>query len=1112
VSAYEEVLTIPTYKVGAPDPNPRFYSGRAYQGAQGRVFPYAMLDRLTDERVETPYNVLYLENEYVKVGVLPEIGGRVFEAKDKTNEYDFLYRQHVIKPALIGMLGAWISGGIEWNFPHHHRSRSFMPMDYTLADSPDGAKTILLSELELRHRLRFTVGITVYPGKSYFEATIKLYNGTPFVRSFLYWANPAVHAGPEYQIIFPPGTEYAAYHGKNEFADWPIARASYRSIDYEGVDLSRWENHPSPISFFAWNYRDDFLAGYDHERDAGVVYVADHHIAPGKKFWEWGPGPRGRLWDQILTDEDGPYVELMAGAFSDNQPDYSWLQPYESKRVRQYWYPIRGIGGVKNATLEAAVNLEVDEDGAATIGFHTTARHEDARVRLAIADSLLFEATIDIDPADPFVTVVALPAATDRSALRASLVTAAGQELVSYQRQKPAGSPSPEVVEPPPSPADIATVEELYLAGQRLEQFHNPAIDASAYYEEALRRDPGHSRSNIALGVGHLERGLFQEAEERSLAALERVTKNHTSPRDGEAYYYLGLAKQYQGEHDEAYDALYRAAWSSAFHSAAYYRLAQIDCLRGDFEKALAHLSRSIETDARNRNALNMRAAVLRHLGRHEDAATRALAALEGYPTDVWALHELVQAHRAAGNGREAERAEERLVARRLAKLALSEHAKPWHEAQSWLDAQPFLEIAAEYGAAGLWSDAIDVLSVLTDGRHNTAVTTYPMVYYFLGYFVARMGAGEAAGALFEQASKLPAEYCFPFRLEAIDALRSAQRHNPDDALARYCLGNLLYERQPQAAVREWESARSLGTTIPTVYRNLARAYVQLEQEVPQAIAAMEKALELDAEDPRLLYELDLLYEAGDVSAAERLAVLERHHQTIVGYSDAFAREVVLLTQLGRYDEAIEFMRTNHFRRWEGLGNIHTTFVDAHLLRAGERARAGRLREAISDYEAALEYPANLEVAEPYHGGRACEVYYLMGAAYDAAGDSDLAWEFYQKASTATRSRGRSALDYYQGMALRKLDRHEEAQRLFDALVIHARDRLRSLKGGSSLEFFTKFGSRRSPGEQQANAYYLLGLGYLGKGDRASARAAFSRALQHKPNHVWARAQALEVN
>ena len=140
--------------------------------------------------------------------------------------------------------------------------------------------------------------------------------------------------------------------------------------------------HPSPISFFAWNYEDDFFAGYDHGRQAGTMSVADHHAVPGKKFWTWGNGPSGRMWDGILTDEDGPYIELMTGAYSDNQPDYSWLEPYQARSVEMYWYPFRDIGGVKNVNLEAAVNLEVADDGTATVGIYTTSAHPAATVLL----------------------------------------------------------------------------------------------------------------------------------------------------------------------------------------------------------------------------------------------------------------------------------------------------------------------------------------------------------------------------------------------------------------------------------------------------------------------------------------------------------------------------------------------------------------------------------------------------------------------------------------------------------------------------------------------------------------------------------------------------------
>jgi len=264
VRVWEEPLVIPTYLVGKPDKFPLFYNGRAYQGAKGPIYPYPMLDKLTDQREDKTYKALYLENDYVKICVLPEIGGRIFSAQDKTNHYDFFYHQHVIKPALIGMLGAWISGGVEWNFPHHHRATAFMPVDYTLTENPDGSKTIWVGEVEIRHRTKWIIGLTLYPGRSYLEATVKLFNRTPLAQSILYWANVAVHATNDYQIIFPPSTEFATFHGKNQFSRWPVSTEVFNRVDYtKGVDVSWYKNHQAPTSFFAWNDGEDFSAGYD---------------------------------------------------------------------------------------------------------------------------------------------------------------------------------------------------------------------------------------------------------------------------------------------------------------------------------------------------------------------------------------------------------------------------------------------------------------------------------------------------------------------------------------------------------------------------------------------------------------------------------------------------------------------------------------------------------------------------------------------------------------------------------------------------------------------------------------------------------------------------------
>ena len=566
VRAWESPLRVPTYPVGPAEPNPMFYAGREYQGARGPVYPYPLLDRLLDQREDRAYRALWLENDYLKISVLPEIGGRIFTAQDKTNGYDFFYRQRVVKPALIGMLGAWISGGVEWNVFHHHRATTFMPVQSAITEGADGSRTVWVGETEWRQRMRWVVGLTVRPGRSYVEATVRMTNRTPLVHSMLYFSNPAVHTNESYQVIFPPDVDWATFHAKTDFAPWPFARGPFVGRDFApGTDLSLWKNHPYPISFFVYRSGQDFLGGYDHGRRAGVVHVADRDTMPGKKFWTWGNGPDGRMWDQILTDEDGPYIELMTGGFSDNQPDYSWIQPGESRTVVHYWYPVRELGGVKAANLEGAINLEV-KDGKVRLAANTTTRRRDARVRLLAGDRVVFETTATIAPDAPFAREIALPADIPADGLRLALLSAEGNELVAYDNRPRPKAAEPKRYAPPPPPAQVKTVEELYLAGLRLEQFHNPHIDPEAYYREALRRDPGDARTNTALGLLALRHGRFEDAEKRLTTAVARLTGNHTRARSGEAQYALGLALVGRGKTDAAREAFAAAGWDLALH------------------------------------------------------------------------------------------------------------------------------------------------------------------------------------------------------------------------------------------------------------------------------------------------------------------------------------------------------------------------------------------------------------------------------------------------------------------------------------------------------------------------------------------------------------------
>jgi len=263
VSMTEHDWILPTYPVNPPDPNPSFFKNESYQGASRHFYPYPLDDNFTSEKVDKAWKALTLENEYIKLSIMPEMGGKLYYAEDKTNEYNFLYKNDVVKPANIGMTGAWVSGGIEWNVMHHHRASSYMPVDYKLVKNDDGSKTIWIGETELRHRMQWAIGITAFPGKSYFEAEIRIHNPTAYTNSFLYWANVATHTNENYQAIFPPSVQFATYHAKNAFTHWPISKEMFRGQDFtEGVDISWWKNSTSPNSYFAHDLKEDFMGGY----------------------------------------------------------------------------------------------------------------------------------------------------------------------------------------------------------------------------------------------------------------------------------------------------------------------------------------------------------------------------------------------------------------------------------------------------------------------------------------------------------------------------------------------------------------------------------------------------------------------------------------------------------------------------------------------------------------------------------------------------------------------------------------------------------------------------------------------------------------------------------
>ncbi len=917
------------------------------------------------------------------------------------------------------------------------------------------------------------------PDSAAVKITGKLINRTPLVHSFLYFANIAVHSNANYQVIFPPGTDYVTNHAKKEFSQWPLADVVYNGIDFRGgVDVSWWKNHPSPVSMFAWGEQGGFVAGYDHGRQAGTVHIGDEHTVVGKKFFTWGAGSEGKMWDDILTDKDGPYIELMAGAYSDNQPDYTWIQPYETRTFVEYLYPVQKIGGVKSANREGAMNVQRTAERQLRVSALVTSPHAQARLRVEARGKVLLQETVSITPDRPYSKNFDLPSGIEERDVSVVL-DSRGKQLIAYRPAKDRRDPMPEVVTPPPPPARIATTEELYFAGQRLEQFRNAGVAAEPYYEEVLKRDPNDVRTNTAVAIRMLKRGVYREAENHLRRALNRSTKNYTTPKDGEAHYYLGLALRYQGKAEAARAAFFKATWMGGWQAAAWLQVAQIAAELGDLNSALDHVSRSLTAHPSNPAALNLKAAILSRLNDTSGALAAIKSARAIDPLDDWAEY---QGYLLRPNAAQLARLRERVR----------------------MNPQPAFEIASDFGSAGLWQSAAAAISLLKPEN-----SPHPMFYFDLGYIASRNGQAEKALEYYRMGSTAAPAYSFPFRLEEIEVLEDAVRKNPRDARAHYYLGNVLADKQPVRAIAEWEQSRDLDPQFALAHRNLAFGYARVRREYSKAAESMKHAVMLDPGNPRFLLELDQLLEASGVPPAERLKALEKHQQVAALRDDSLLRHISLLVQVGRQEEALRLLTGHHFHMWEGVGRwgIYPVYVAAHLARGHQFVKAGQHAEALAAYRMALEYPKNLGTPQPLRSGLHTEIHYWIAKVHEALGDKGQAQSAYRKAvekgPVLLAAARPAAIDqpdgfYVLALSLQKLGRQSEAHRIFEQMRSSGRDQL---EDNTAMDFFIPYGEPELPPTRIAQAHYAIALSHLGGGNRSEAEAEFEKVLQLRPYH-----------
>lgn len=1077
VKAWKEKVVIPTYEPGAPEKNPIFLEKRVYQGSSGVVYPYPVIESISDTKTDKPYDAVWIENEYIKVMILPELGGRVQMAFDKVKNRHFIYYNHVIKPALVGLTGPWISGGIEFNWPQHHRPSTFMPVDSCIEENSDGSVTVWVNERERMFGQKGMAGFTLRPGKAYLEIQGRLYNPTPLPQTFLWWANPAVAVNDEYQSVFPADVNAVFDHGKRAVSSFPIATGTYYKMDYSaGVDISNYRNIKVPTSYMAVNSKYDFEGGYENDTHAGMLHVADHHVSPGKKQWTWGNGDFGQAWDRNLTDADGPYIELMAGVFTENQPDFTWLMPFEEKTFTQYFLPYRELGVVKNATKDLLMNIDPAGEGRVNLKVFATSNQE---VRIAIVtddERNLYESTLTLSPETVFDKVIEIGNA-DWHAINVEIRDLKGRELLRWHAEPSDIRPIPDAAEAALRPDEIKTVEQLFLTGLHLEQYRHATFNPVEYYEEGLRRDPLDVRCNNALGLWHIRKGRFDIAEKYLRTAVKVITKRNPNPYDGEPLFNLGVALKFQGKIDEAYDRFYKATWNAAWQDAGFLACAQISAMQGRLEDALYEVERSLLRNWHSFTARSLKAIILNRMGRKNEAAQWCKESLAIDPFNFGCLYELGDFD------------------------AMKQMMR-----SDWND---YDQLALDYCHTGAYADAARIWEMAAE-QHATS----PMTLYYRAFCLYMEGKTDEATNMYKEAAKVSPDFCFPNRLEAVGVLETAMRLNPEDAHAPYYLGNLYYDkRQYDLAVALWTKSAQLDPTFPTVWRNLALATFNKLGDHSKALEMMEKAFTLDPTDARVLMELDQLYKRLGRDHAERLAFLRKYPHLIARRDDLLLEEITLLNLTGDYRMAMELLDGHTFHPWEGgEGKVPAQYQYCRVEMAKHAILDGKPAEAANLIEECLIYPHHLGEGKLY-GALENDFFYLLGIAYNMMGDREKAREAWAKGTVAPTEPA-AALYYndaapdklfYAAMCERALGNEDKARSRFNRLIVygenHIFDDMKPDYFAVSLPDLLIWESDLDTANR-VHCLYMMALGQWGMRNDAKAADFLARADKLNPNHT----------
>jgi Flp pilus assembly protein TadD len=911
----EEKRVIKTYPFSGPDPDP-IMTRSSMWGRGLRLYPYFFFDKLSYTGTDQAWNVVRMENPYVQIFVLPAEGGKMIGAVEKSTKKEFIYYNHVRKFRHIALRGPWTSGGIELNFGIvGHTPATATPVDYLIRKNPDGSVSCFVGTMDLPSRTQWRVEFVVPPDKAYFETRALWYNPQPLNQSYYVWMNAANKLTKDLEFIFP-GTRYIGHNYSVPERPWPMTE--------DGRNLAFYKEHNDTDdgSFFIHGVLNDFSGGYWHDSDFGYGHWAIHEDVPGQKFFRWNLSRAGAIWENLLTDSDGPYFEPQNGRLLD-QSDHEFFAPYSTDHWREVWFPYKKIGPMVKATPYGALNARNTGD-AIELGFCALQQINDDLVVRA-GDKEVYRERLVLKPMQVYEKK--LPVVVKKGELRVDV----GDKL-SYT-----DDPEAEVLKRPLNfrNYDESSLEGLYQSAEREEKARNYDL-ALEKYLACLKREPLHVRALTRVAEIYCRKAEYKKALGYASKALDFVMY------DPDANYIYGVIARRMGDLTDAKETLGWAARSMKYRSGAYCQLGEIYLMERNFGRATEYLQRSLNYDAFNIKTYEVLSTTYRLLKQPEKANEMLSKILEIDPLNHLARFEQYLL----------DPGEEKL--NNFKSLIRNE-----------LPHETYLEIAMYYVNLGLNDDALQLLEVAPEQA---------TIRYWQAYLL-RDKSPEQSRKVLARAASLSPYLVFPYREESIPMFEWAAKTAASDWKAKYYLGLIYWGlRRQQDALKMLDECGDRPDYAPAY---ISRANLERESAPQKALADYERAYAVDKSDWRNWHHLASYYgEQGMHDKALKLAV-----EASKRFPDEDLIKILLARSYlnsGHYRDCYSVLENATILPFEGQRDVHDLFVQCQICMAMEAMKKGQYDEAIKRLEGSKEYPERLGTGKPGNPDYRAQDYLMM--------------------------------------------------------------------------------------------------------------------------------------